>query len=736
MTKIVFCQATFDQDFDDTKKCIERVSPHVDAMVIAYDQSLSPSQVAELQANHAITVFFEWKDNMPEMRNTYCQKAKEIGADWCVVSDPDELFSEELAKNFRRFIEEADTLGYNLLPVHCVDQFDNVEWLDELDKLKETPGGYRETDFWKPLLVFKVYPDTHYEGVGVKKNVHEMLKSSTEMKARNLPKEYPYVHHKSALRIWRNAARNMFIGGGGDNIGALNPYWTELRKICSSLNIDTWPDFEGQVKTGFHIAVDLSGTEDPRFKHWLFDALQAPPTNWGTETRETSKWYYALHKDEVTPEILERIKNPPKLTPEVEVENFVMRAYFEVLGRHPDEEGKKQYVKAILEGLLRREELPGVLRQSPEFKQKSLRAPAGPTEFVRMQVPVNLDVQINEETFVEAMRRSGILWNVIKPKMDLGGWIIDHLTTRKRREFAEWFYSRRDDITPQDLADWLKGNSPKPDSVALCIMGYNKGLPMIIETIETVGPHVDEIHVQGDDFTEEDVDKMGMAAFKSSRKSVQIQVEPWRDEYSEYKNKAIEPANTEWVCILDHDEMPTPEMATSLREIIKKSKRCREFNIVSFDVIDVETVEGKPISETRSTGGKPLLHWNVPEPYYGNPHIWLKPNYYGWRMVHVPQAYRHVKDREGILPNSVRNVFLGGGGDNAREQNPAWLELRAITEELRLSIWRDFNAYLKKGKIDAKLLDILKKLAEMPWKDSELRDPLRYYYLLHPDEED
>jgi len=728
--KIVFCQATFRDDFEDTKRCIERVSPHVDTTVIAYDQSLSPSEIAELQAMHTITVYFEWKDNMPEMRNAYLMKAKEIGADWICVSDPDELYSEELASNLRRLIEEADSLGLNLLPVHCIDQFDNVEWLDELDKLKETPGGYRETDFWKPLLVFKVYPDTHYEGVGAKKNVHEMLKSSTGMKARNLPKEYPYVHHKSALRIWRNAARNMFIGGGGDNVGDLNPYWKKLREICSNLKIDTWPDFEEHVKSGFNLP-NLS-----QLNAWLFDALNAPPTNWGTETRETAKWYYALHKEEVTPEVLERIKNPPKLTPEMEVENFVTRTYFEVLGRHPDEEGKKQYIQQILEGQIKHEELPGILRQSPEFKQKFLKAPAGPTEFVRMQVPVNLDVQINEETFVEAMRRSGILWNVIKPKMDIGGWILDHLTTLKKKQFAEWFYSKREDITPQDLAYWLKENSPEPDSVALCIMGYSKGLPMIMETIKTVGPHVNEIHVQGDDFTNQDMKKLSdFCAYKLNR-DVYIHIEPWRDEFSEYKNKVIEPANTEWVLILDHDEIPTPEMAASLREIIKASKRCTLYNIVSFDVIDIETVNDKPVSENRSTGGKPLLHWNVPEPYYGNPHIWLKPNYYGWKMTHVPQAYRHVKDREGILPNSVRNVFLGGGGDNTREQNPAWLELRALTNELGIMLWKDFNAYLKKGKIDPRLLTVLKKLAEMPWKDRELSDPLRYYLLLHPEEEE
>ena len=47
-----------------------------------------------------------------------------------------------------------------------------------------------------------------------------------------------------------------------------------------------------------------------------------------------------------------------------------------------------------------------------------------------------------------------------------------------------------------------------------------------------------------------------------------------------------------------------------------------------------------------------------------------------------------------------------------------------------MDTWARFSGYLKGGNIDPRLLDILFKLSEMPWKDDELGDPLRYYQRL------
>jgi len=736
--KVVFCQATYKDDFELTKECIARVSPHVDATIIVYDQTLTKNQISWLQQNEFITegiviysVFHEFKDDLPAMRNAYLSKAKHIDADWCVVSDPDELYSEELALNLRSVIEQHNALGYNLLPVHARDQFENVEMLDDLDILKESPGGYRETEFWKPLLIFKVHPDIRYEGVGIEKNVHEMLKTGVDWVPKNLPRELFYVHKKSALRIWRNAARNMFISGGGDNVGRVNPHWEPLRLICARHKVYNWIDFEKFIEEG-------RAKEDTEWDEWLLNALQAPPINWGTETRETAKWFYALHPDLVSDRIREIIENPPQMTPEIEAENLVTRTYFELLGRHPDKAGKEFYTDQILKAGWTQEKITQSLMNSDEFQRLSGRSTPH-LEQVKVQVPVNVSVNIDENIFAEALRRSDTYWEKFKPKYDLGSHILGTLKDGLKNRFMRWFYRTKieDVLTPQEIAHWIIDNFPRSDSLALCIMGYSNVLPMILESISIMASHVDEIHVTGDDWTSDDMEKMKTAvkdAFPRGKKKskivlpdIEIHTEPWFDDFSDYKNKAIAPANTEWVLVLDHDEIPTEDMAKNISDVISHSKAGKTYDMVTFDVIDQAIVDGEVVSENKSSQGKGLLHWNVESPYYGNPHIWLKPNYHPWKTARAPLAYRHVKEKGTELPRSVRNVFLGGGGDNTREGNPLWVKLRVITRTLGIDTWARFHEYLKAGDIDDDIMDILSKLAEMPWKDSELGDPLRYY---------
>ena len=678
MTKIAFCQATYAKDFEETKACIERVSPNVDVTIIVYDQTISEEQVQWLLDNGKYNIYpvgHDFKDSLPQMRNAYIQKAKELGVDWICVSDPDELFSEELASNLRKLISEYDAHGYNLLPVPCRDQFDNVEYLDSLDLLKEVPGGYRETEYWKPMLLFKLHPDLRYEGVGAEKNVHETLVTKVPVKSVNLDKQYFYVHKKSALKIWRNAARNMYIGGGGDNVGVMNPLWVQLRTFTAKLGIDTWQQFEEFVNKGIGTYTNNAAVK-AEFRQWLVTALQSPPTNYGIETRETAKFYFVLNKDEVDEQIDILIKKPPKIDQSISIENFVTRTYLEILGRPPDEPGKILYVNAILEHRITPDQLADVFRNSDEYKQKFGRP-------YTIKVAGNVGIEISE---------------------NLARKVKDHKDTSKY------------------------------NTLALCIMGYHSGMDMILESIQTAGKVVDEIHIQGDDFGMDDLtvfEKIG----ETIGKKIQIHIEPWKDDFSDYKNRCIAHATTEWVLILDHDEIPTEELAKSLKEIILKSDRGSNYDIVGFDVIDVRTLNGKVTSESRNAGGKPLIHWNIPNPYTGNPHIWLKSGYYPWRQVHAGAAYRHVKEIGTDLERSVRNVFMGGGGDNTKQGNPVWVELVETCKEFGLTTWKEFNEYLIKGKIDTKILAVLNKLAEMPWKDNELKDPLRYYFLLHPEEE-
>lgn len=753
--KIVYCQATFDRDLDKTVECVNRVAPYVDETVIVYDQTLTEEQVAEaLHPHEAHLVYHEWNDDMPDMRNSYIEKARELKADWIIVSDPDELFNKLFVQNIRSLIDSYDARGYTQLAVHARDQFENVEWLDELDLLKESPGGYRETDFWKPLLVFKLHHDTHYEGVGVRGRVHESLNQKEGFKLAQLPKEYYYTHKKSALRIWRNAARNMFIGGGGDNVGELNPHWVRLRELMNSIGVDEWPKFEAFVQKYW---VDYTEEITEAWINWTMEALQAPPTNWGTETRETAKWFWALNSEEITPEIQELISNPPEMTEDIELENFVTRMYFEVLGRHPDEAGKQNYVESIKKGTLRRDQLKDALMASPEYAKRA-QVYAGVQERKQINVPVHVQLDLNESIFIEALKKSRVWWDGVKPKMDLGVMLIEGLQVKKA-DFINWFYDNYLDVPNWEVIKKLDEMTPYPDSVACCIMGYHDGLPMILKTVEIIDPYVDEIHVQGDDFTVEDEAqiygyeppfaeegieevskfKPGFSGKRSSR--IYIHDEPWKDDFSDYKNKAISHVNTQWVMICDHDEIPTIPMAMAIPELIAKSDRGKVYNMVQFKSLNqvipsTDSSKWEVVVEENLSDGKPLMHWSVPYPYYGTPHIWLKPGHYPWRSVKVEYAYRHVKTEREILERSARNVWLGGGGDNSREKNPLWVPLRNRCNELGYETWNDFDEYLIEGGIDFEVLDLLRQLTEIEWKDDELHDLLRYYYSLHPEEED
>lgn len=786
MVKIAFCQATYDKDFEQTKECITRLSPYVDSVIMTYDQTLTDDQLKWLQYNadtyKIVSVYHKFEDNLPEMRNSYVKKAKELGMDWICVSDPDELYSEELARGLRSIIEKHGEIeGYNMLAVSVRDQFDAIEWLDELDRLKECPGGYRETDYWKPLLILKLQPDLVYKGVGKKENVHETVYSKIPFNSMNLDKKYFYVHKKSALKIWRNAARNMFIGGGGDNVGEVNPLWVKLRDICGKLGIENWGQFEEFIVKGmgqwlldkelykeYNIDKesidkfngwktkfdeygddkyknpsywDIGENVDPvmrlqmekhkydffnwqiekvkiensteydkykqyikylersdelkcyiqKFESWLILALQAGTNNWQTETRETAKWYFALHKEEVDDFIVALINRQPLANQDAMIDAFVVRTYFQILGRPPDEYGKTIYTKAIKEKIITPDKLADIFRESEEYKRK--------------------------------------FGTPIKVKLRTGTSSGKDITISLPPSLAGKFGS-------VDLRDTSKYNT-----VGLCIMGFakNNGMDMITESIRTMAKVVNEIHVQGDDFGEKEMQKFRELG-KEIGKDICVWNEPWKDDFGDYKNKAISHATTEWVMITDHDEIPTQEIVDSLKDIILKSDRGSNFDMISFDVIDIRTtkdvITGKEvvIRENRSDSGKPLLHWNIPNPYHGTLHIWLKPGYYPWRQAHVSAAYKHVKNTDSELERSVRNVFLGGGGDAVKHQNLLWVELQQVSKELGIRSWEQFNSYLKKSKIDDRIYEILVRLGEMPWKDAELQDPLKYYWKLHPEE--
>jgi glycosyltransferase involved in cell wall biosynthesis len=518
----------------------------------------------------------------------------------------------------REIVAAAEAQGNNMIGLNAHDIWIDKEKMDPGIAQKEAP--YKESDFWK-YLIFKIAPDFRYEGVGHAKNVHETWYApSLYRSAIHLTKEFYYEHRKNVMKIYRNAARNFFIGGSGDNLGDLNPTYVELHKITKELGIDTWKQFEETLKVGHTY---------PEIVDFLVKHRSDSKYGWESEVREMFKWYFDMHPEENTGDWKSEYTAPLPGSRE-ELENYVIQTYFQVLGRSPDDMGKNHYVDAIMKGEIPREALPSIFVNSDEYKMK----------------------------------------------------FVGHLK----------------------------------DGIALCIMGYHDALPMIIESIETCGDYVKEIHVQGDFSNEEDIAEL-------QEWGAEVHIEKWEGDFSAYKNKAISFARTKWVLILDHDEIPTPELAQHLPELIEQSEKGNKYNMVSFTARN-ETINTEGLVIASNDGnGKALLHFNIKDPYYGNPHIWLKPNYYPWVERRVPYAYRHVKE-EGIeQERAVRNVWIGGGGDNFKTKNPMWSELRQITERLGITDYKAMLNYLKTDEhLDPELNTWIKKAYDFPWHDSELKE--------------
>jgi len=236
-------------------------------------------------------------------------------------------------------------------------------------------------------------------------------------------------------------SRNVFLAGGGNNVGERNEAWPQLRSICYDLGLDNWPKAREYFR---------KGNIDPRLKKWLWDN-RYEGFDYHHEMMEFGRWYFEyLHPEEAegwAPVTELREGSPP------EVMRYVEETYLKVLGRHADDEGKIAYTNAILSRAIRREDLPEILRQSAEYRQKVPAPPEG--ESIRVQVPVNVDIKITDEFFVQALQRSKTYWEKIKPKLDIGTFLEEGLGDNWA-ELQKWYYSQKE-VKMRDFIKKLKG---------------------------------------------------------------------------------------------------------------------------------------------------------------------------------------------------------------------------------------------------------------------------------------
>lgn len=390
---------------------IRRLRPFVDRAVVIVDETVTDQQKKALTAAGCEVYFHPWTDSMVNMRNQYLKKVQTD--DWVIVHDPDEHFNERFCNDVKSILPTAEEQGIDLLLINSHDSD-----IDKDGKRQE-----RISDFFKNLI-YRKREGTHYEGVGEVKEVHETLIIPGTMKQVRLdPKKYWYTHEKYWWEVWERAARNVFMAGGGNNAGSRNPSWKPLREICESIGLTDWTKIRDYFR---------KGNIDPRLKKWLWDN-RSEGFDYDHEEMEFGRWYFEYLRPEEA-EGWKPITEIPQGHP-AEVMRFVEDCYMKVLGRHADQPGKEAYTQAILEGNLRREDLPDVLKRSLEYQEK-----VGEVESVKVKVPINVDVRMSESIILDALRRSKTYWEIVKPKLDIGTFIKESLGDEEWRDFLVWFY--------------------------------------------------------------------------------------------------------------------------------------------------------------------------------------------------------------------------------------------------------------------------------------------------------
>ena len=273
----------------EVKTCVERALPYVDHIVIvdggSTDDSIFYFRNWSQQEPKLHFYIHPWTDNFSAQRNNYLRHADEFAqlGDWILVSDPDELFEEVTFAQLRDIAPEVLAKGCNAAGFQCrsISMKGPHKVWDSLD------------NYWKHLFYYWE-PGLKYIG-----NPHESLVISGGLRIANTPLLYEHIKQENV--IWKRGMRNLFVGGGGPNLGNSNQRWKDLRAISSSLGLETWHQFNNYL---------LKGNIDQKLKDWMILYHDVDGWDGASEHREVYKTYYRVYHPEEEPEEL-RSKHIP-----------------------------------------------------------------------------------------------------------------------------------------------------------------------------------------------------------------------------------------------------------------------------------------------------------------------------------------------------------------------------------------------------------------------------------------
>lgn len=685
--KIAYCQITNDYWSESALKNIQIARPYVDCSILIHDGITKQETLNSLKNIGAILVEKPFNNNFPAFRQHYIDEARRQGATHVLVSDTDEVIDEVFLSSLRSILMSCPTFNSFELYCHYSIPDSNLMDIDEIER--ECPAGLDDKTNWWKQMVFKLEPDVCYTGAVDGGTYHEHL-ACEEWRVLKLPRKYFFTQIKTAAQIWRNSARAILINGGGLDVKERNPMYKELKSLVS-LTLSDWKTFEEYCK---------KGNIDQRIKDVFIKYKDDSEYYWSSENRSVFKWYFiALHPEENIDHLTSKFY--PELYKDSTFTN-VRKKYFEVLGRDADIGGLEHYIQELDAYNMSIADLGKIFKQSDEYVRNIIN-----TAFINFTgaPPTKIEHQ---------------LWSQIVKVSNLSEDKVFSLVEASTKSVREFVFK-----------------------LGYCQMTYHHDIEDTIKNVIEAKSYVDEcIVVYDDTLTTDDRDrlrKVGASIFYFK----------WNDDFPEMRNNyntVARQLSCGWVIRSDPDEHFDIEFLKNAKSLVIHATRagCNMMLINSHDVFtddeNFKTID--PPTELVSDYYKELFYQLTPDIRYvgvgetKNLHEAMIGNF---RPTKLPKQffYRHIKTHAEICMHSVRNLYVGGGGDNIGKQNPYYVEIHNFCDKYNLRTWKEFKDYMIKGNIDPELAKMIKNHRNDHGHnyDSEAREFFKWYYIiLHPEE--
>jgi len=510
---------------------------------------------------------------------------------------------------------------------------------------------------------------------------------------------------------------------------------------------------------------------------WMFSAIQSGDKN----IRQTVKWYYSMHIDELDETILNFIKEiDNKNVDEDELnkefykllqikdryKNEVIQIYKLILNRRPDHSELLHYSNMLKYEIIDAEKIEEILKNSDDYKRGikytnkvnniSIVSDIGNIARNHIDYGDNKDeyyTNIISKAYQEVLQRNendnGLYVDSdgLKTYLPLmrNGMTEDKLRNilRNSQEYKDNFGIYRPETKAEIETKLVRtGNDQRVQSTSsrlkltYCMMGTNR-LEEIKPYIETVIPYVDKfIFIDGG--SEDETVGYLKSLNKDKEEKIDVYTYPWQDRFSGQRNnylRKLKERNYDgWVIVSDSDEHYPVGSLRRIRSLIPEIA-AKGYNGIQVQVIDI-TVDDKDfnkiIDSNKNDYWKALIFKYDPNlRYEGEPHETLVGIPIKWfKSTKDDIFYEHRRSKRHILERATENYFIS----NSNRYSERWAEFRYLCTINNILNFKEYWKLFQKHELPKDIEEWIYKHKDdnQDSGDSELREMNILYFDIIP----